>query len=250
MSQDNFDSTIQDVQSANPEQVSHTEQTEQTSQEATPESIDYKVKFGESSKEALRLLEETREKDRIIAELQANQDRGANYDQTMESLYPGFDQLDAEAQANIIAFSEGITKKVRDEFSQDPAIAFTRKTYNENVWDNAFNTVLNKYPELEDSKEEFKTKYFNANNVPSNIENILDDVAKIHLFDKAREIGAKDEQSRQSRVEMERATGGDRTVSAGRTLDEWNRMAQDNPAKFALLSKEYHADLTSGKLKE
>ena len=249
MSQDNFDSTIQDVQSGtNPEQVNHTEQTEQTSQEAAPESIDYKVKFGESSKEALRLLEETREKDRIIAELQANYDRGASHDQTMESLYPGFEQLDAEAQANIIAFSEGITKKVREEFSQDPAIAYSRKTYNENVWDNAFNTVLNKYPELADSKEEFKSKYFNANNVPSNIESILDDVAKIHLFDKAKEIGAKDEQSRQSRVETERATGGDRTVSAGRTLEEWNRLAMENPSEFAAQSSKYNEDLASGKI--
>lgn len=249
MSQDNFDSTIQDVQNGtNPEQVNHTEQTVQTSQEAEPESIDYKVKFGESSKEALRLLEETREKDRIIAELQANYDRGASQDQTMESLYPGFEQLDADAQANIIAFSEGITKKVREEFSQDPAIAYSRKTYNENVWDNAFNTVLNKYPELADSKEEFKSKYFNANNVPSNIENILDDVAKIHLFDKAKEIGAKDEQSRQSRVETERSTGGDRTVSAGRTLEEWNRLAMENPSEFAAQSSKYNEDLSSGKI--
>lgn len=249
MSQDNFDKDIHDAQDANQDTTYQPEQTEQTDQEAAPETVDYKVKFTESSREALRLLEESREKDRIIAELQASNERGDSHAQTMENLYPGFEQLDAEAQANLIAFSEGITKKVRDEFSQDPAIAYSRKNYNESVWDKAFQNVLIQYPELVDSKEEFKSKYFNANNVPSNVEEILGDVAKIHLFDKARNIGAEDEKNRQKRADVERATGGDRNISTSRTLDDWYKLSQENPAKFAEMSKEYNSDLEAGRLK-
>lgn len=253
MSQDNFDKDIVDAQaSAN---LDNTDQTDGTStkpdQEAEPET-DWKEKFINSQKGALELLEDKkrleREKEELLAKTQAAQE--SQSEQTMEDLYPGFEQLDPEAQANIIAFRQGIAKQVREEFLQDPAIAFTRRTFNESVFDNALNAVVSQYPELADSKEEFKNKTFNPNNVPSNIEEILKDLAKAHLFDKAREMGAKDEQSRQSRTETERASGGNRDVPTGRSLDDWTRMAQENPAKFAELSKEYHADLSTGKLRE
>lgn len=248
MSTDNFDKDIQDVQAGtNLEDQNQSENTEnKTEQDAEP-VVDYEVKFKESSKEALRLLEENK----TLRAQKATQDAiEATQGQTMESLYPGFEQLSQAEQANILAFSEGLTKKVRDEFNKDPSIAFARKNYNEATWDHGFNAVLAQYPELAESKDEFKTKYFNVNNVPENIDSILMDVAKIYLFDKARSLGAEDEKSRQSRIDTERSTAGDRTVKASRSLEDWNRMAQDNPAKFASMSKEYHADVESGKLKE
>jgi len=246
---DTFDKELQDAQAgANQEDTSQTDGTSiKPDQEAEP-GIDYEVKFKESSKEALRLLEENKALKKEVEERKAVVEESQG--QTMESLYPGFEQLDAEAQANLIALSEGIAKKNKEEFYKDPAIAFARKNYNESKWDSAFATVTNQYPELLDSKDEFKSKYFNVNNVPENIDAILGDIAKIYLFDKARSIGAEDEKARQERIESERATGGDRDVSSSRTLEDWQRMAQDNPAKFAQMSKEYHADLQSGKLKE
>ena len=67
------------------------------------------------------------------------------------------------------------------------------KQYNEQVFDSALNKTIEKYPELSSDKENFKNKYYNVNNVPANIETILGDVAKIYLFDKAKEIGAREE---------------------------------------------------------
>ncbi len=77
---------------------------------------------------------------------------------------------------------------------------------------------------------------------------MLKDLAKVHLFDKAKEIGAKDAIEKASHYEIERANGGDKTPTAARSLADWSRMAQDNPAEFAKHSKEYKADLESGRL--
>jgi hypothetical protein len=242
MSIDNFDKDIQDVQQgANPEQVDQIETTIQTNQDAEPE-IDYKVKFAESAKEAQRLYHENEE----LKKLQAEESVGNP--QTVENLYPGFEDLDADAQANLLAYTNAITGKAKDEIYKDPAIAFARKQFNESKWNGAFDSVTSKYPELANSKEEFKQKYFNANNVPENIDSILDDVAKIYLFDKARLMGAEDERTRQERVDLERSTGGDRVAKSTRSIEDWQRMAESNPAEFAKHAKEYHADLESGKL--
>jgi hypothetical protein len=247
---DNFDTEIQDAQDANPEQFDQAETTDQTTQEAAPE-IDYSVKFKESQKEALRLYEENkalREKAELAERLQADQQE--TEDQTTEPLYPGFEELDEEAQATLTAYTHAVTSKTKEELYKDPAIAFARRSYNEKMWDGALDNVLSKYPELSEHKAEFKTKYFNVNNVPQNVESILGEIAKGYLYDKAREIGAQEERQKQSRVDAERNTGGDRNVRTSRSLDEWRRIAEENPAKFALLTKEYHEDLRSGKLKE
>jgi len=249
-----FDKEIKDAGNpANPATPPQGTVPEPTGTKPNPEAgqdVDYKTKFAESSKEALRLLAEN---ERLAKELAAKGNtpptpQGAAA--TTESLYPGFEELDPEAQKNLIAYTDSITKRAKDEIYKDPAISFARSTYNENKWDKAFESVVSKYPELKNSKDEFKTKYFNPSNTPDNIENILGDVAKIYLFDKAKEIGAKEEQDRAGRIDMERASGGDKTPQPSRSLDDWRRMAQENPMKFASLSKEYKADLDAGKLRE
>lgn len=223
--------------------------------------VDYKKKFSESSSEALRLLAENKEKDRLLAEAQAEKERLArelaekgnqdlNPDEFTETLYPGFEQLDPEAQENLIKFTKNITKKAQDEILKDPAIAFARNSYSEKVWDGAFQSVAQKYPELSTNKDDFKAKYFKAGNVPPNIEKILEDIAKMYLFDRAKEIGAREEKEKADRIELERTTGGDKKPKASRTLEEWARIARENPAQFAKMSKEYHADLQAGKLQE
>jgi hypothetical protein len=166
----------------------------------------------------------------------------------MENLYPGFEQLDKEAQDNLINYTNIVTKRAKDEILKDPAIAFARNNYSETKWNNAFESVATKFPELKTDKENFKAKYFKAGNVPNNIENILEDIAKIHLFDKAKEIGAKEEKAKTDRIDTERSTGGDRTPKSVRSLEDWQRMANENPQKFASLSKEYNSDIESGKI--
>lgn len=217
-------------------------------QQPEGEQIDYKTKFSESSKEALRLLEENKRKDAEIERLAnlATEDE-PNAD---DNLYPGFEDLELDAQENLKEYTRNVEKSVRDNIYKDPAIAFARQAYNEKKWNDAFDTISSTIPTLKDLKDEFKTKYFSPHNVPDNIENILQDVAKIYLFDKAKDIGAMEEQQRASRIETERNSGGDNSPTAGRSLADWQRMQQENPGKFAKESKSFFADLASGKLKE
>lgn len=244
---------IEAAKKANPQpdgQGTETEPTDKKPEGEAEPPIDYQTKFSESSKEALRLLEENKAKDAEIERLRLLAEKGTEETPTIDDLYPGFNELDPEAQANLNAFAQTVSKRTKDEIYKDPAISFARATYNESKFDKALTEVVKKYPDLANSKEEFKTKYFNANNTPDNIESILLDVAKIYLFDKARDIGAKEEKERNDRVDMERTTGGDKTPTSSRTLEDWHRMAQENPAKFAKMSKEYNADVASGKLKQ
>lgn len=250
MNQDpnSFDAEIVDAQSANPEapaEGTETEITENPTQEAEPE-VDYRNKFAESAKEAQRLFKENQEKDRLIAELTA---KGTEETPPANDLYPGFEELDAEAQANLIAYTDMVSKRAIDSVYKDPAIAFARTTYNETKFDKALAEVVSKYPELANSKDEFKNKFFNPSNTPDNIDVILEDMAKIHLFEKAKEIGAMEEKQKANRIDLERATGGEKAPTSSRSLEDWHRMMQENPAQFAKHSKEYNDDLASGKLK-
>ena len=242
-----FEEVNQDA-NANPDtnQGTGTETTENPTVEAEPQ-IDYQTKFSESSKEALRLYEENKAKDAEIERLRQLAEQGTS---PTNDLYPGFETLDEEAQANLIAYTDMVTKRTMESVYKDPAISFARTTYNESKFDKAFAEVASKYPDLNSSKDEFKAKYFNANNTPDNIATILEDVAKIHLFDKARDIGAKEEQQKANRIDLERTTGGEKAPTSSRSLEDWQRMAQENPAKFAQHSKEYNADLASGKLRQ
>jgi len=246
--------TFEDVNkdaNANPDVTPQSTETETTANpmlDAEP-AIDYERKFAESSKEALRLLEETRAKEAEIERLRQELEAKGEVTPTDDEVYPGFEELDHEAQANLTAYTNMIKKQTKDELYKDPAISFAVRTYNESKFDKAMAEVLTKYPNLAETKDKFKAKYFNPTNTPDNIEAILDDVAKIHLFDEAKKIGAEEEKQKANRIDLERTTGGDRNpTTVTRSLEDWNRMAQDNPAEFAKHSKEYHADLASGKI--
>jgi hypothetical protein len=97
--------------------------------------------------------------------------------------------------------------------------------------------------------DEFKTKHFNKDNVPSNIKEIMTQLAKSELFDKAKDLGSKEAQEQAStRIDIERAGGGDKSPKTVRSIEDWHKLAQDNPAKFAKMSSEYNSDMESGKL--
>lgn len=242
-----FDKEIEDAQKgANPETPTpeRTEQKETVKTE--PETVDYREKFVNSSKEAQRLLKENQEKDKKIAELEGKTTRP----EATDDLIPGFENLDPEQQDGLIAYTNAVTKRTRDEIYKDPAIAFAKQNYNESKFNNALDLVVAQFPALAANKEEFKALYFNANNVPDNIQEILESMAKVYLFDKAHDIGAEEAKAAAERVQLEDTTGGDRTPTARRTLSDWELMARTNPAKFASLKKEYEADIESGQLKE
>lgn len=258
MTQDpnSFDQELKDGQNPNPEnQDKGTEGKDNPNNPApgTEQVVDYQKKFSESSREAQRLLEEKKkleaelsEKDRLLSEKGSQEIAPGE----ITELYPGFEQLEPEAQENLIKFTQNITRKAQAEILKDPAIAYSRNVYSEKRWDDAFESIAQKYPELKENKDDFKVKYYKPGSVPNNIENILEDVSKIYLFDKAKDIGAREAKAKEDRIELERATGGDKAPVATRDLSDWQRMAQENPAKFAKLSKEFQSDVQSGKLKE
>lgn len=244
------DNTVENA-NANSQEVIKGTQENDNSVNATVENVvstvDYATKFSESSKEAQRLYQENKALKEAL-ELKDNvQEQGAHVQNT-DNFYPGFEDLDENAKNNLIAYTNTVTKRAKEEIYRDPAIAFAKKQYNEQVWDSAFNKAIQEYPELADTKSEFKSKYFNVNNVPENIESILKDVAKIHLFDKAKEIGAKEQSEKAGRIDLERSTAGSKDPQVKRSLEDWNRMAQENPAKFSSLSKEFNADMSGGKI--
>lgn len=249
---------VQDVKDTNPEQPT-TEKTENIDNN-NPETIDYKTKFSESSKEALRLLEENKAKEAELAAREAEIERlskeieskkDTSYSDGTE-LYPGFNYLSEEEKKNLMAYTDSVRQSALKEIYNDPAIASAKQSYNERVWDSALDEVVKTIPQLADPNEraEFKSKYFRADNVPANIKDILPDVAKIYLFDKAKDIGAQEAlQREQERIDTERQQGGDNTPSASRSLEYWTNLAQSNPAEFAKRANEYNEDLKSGKLK-
>lgn len=227
-----FDEEVADATIANPD----------TDAQGT-EPIDYKTKFTFSSQEAIRLKSENDRKDAIIAQLEANKATDiTNYPDAEEELYPNFSDLDEDAKQNLLAYTETVKRSVREDIYKDPALAFARSNYNEKKWDDAFATITEKYPDIKVNSADFKTQYFNPQNVPENISEILQDVAKIYLFNKAEEIGASKERSKADRIEHDAGTGGEKTASTRRSMEDWLYMSQTNPAKFASLSKEYDAD--------
>jgi len=247
---ENKDQTpVEDVQT-NPQGTEQTETTVKPTEEiATPE-VDYKTKFSESTREAQRLLEELKAKEAEIDAIRAREsERGTSYGNNSGELYPGFEELGKEEQERLLSYTNSIKNKVKEDVYNDPAIAFSRQLYNEKRWNEAFDQAATKFPELREAKDDFKKRFYNQNNVPDNINNIVDDLSKIYLFEKAKDIGAKEATEQNNRIEIERSKGGTKSPVASRSLEDWHKLMETNPAEFAKRSKEYNSDLESGKLK-
>ena len=243
-----FDKEIEDAEQANP-QANVDKGTEQTATGKTEEDAnlpDYRVKFVESAKEAQRLF---KEKADLEAEVNRLKQGTRPLPDATDDLVPGFSEMTPSEQDNLVAYTNAVTKRVLDGVQANPAIAYAQQSYNENKFNNALDLVLAEFPDLSGSKSEFKTLYFNPQNVPDNISDILRDMAKVYLFDRAKSIGADEAMQTQDRVQLEDTTGGERGATARRTLADWNEIAK-NPAKFATMAKEYQADLDSGLLTE
>jgi len=255
MEKEEANSVVEEVEvaeEANPQENDKGTQEIENSPNAVADNvasaIDYSKKFSESSKEAQRLLDENKTlkkelelKDTVVEPKAPQQD--------IDTLYPGFEELDEDAQKNLIAYTDTVTRKAAENLQKDPAYAFAQKQYHENKWNSALESTIQKYPELAKTKDEFKSKYFNPRSVPDNIEEILGDIAKIHLFDQAKDIGAKESEKKQSQVDLERSTSSsNKETKVSRTLEDWDRMAKESPTKFRKLSKEFNEDISSGKI--
>lgn len=250
-----FDKEVENAQNANSQTKENGTQENDNSKNANVENvastIDYQKKFSESSKEALRLLEVEKLKDIEIERLRQElvlKDTTRETVSNTNNNYPGFENLDEETQNGISSIISLAKKQAVEELRKDPAYAYALKQHNELTFDNALQKTISKYPELAESKDEFKSKYYNVNNVPTNIEQILGELAKSHLFDKAREIGARELTETNQHIELERSTAGKKESTARRSLEDWTRMQQEEPQKFLSLSKEFNDDMNTGKI--
>lgn len=228
MNEENIQTSVEDVQ------VTNLHETEKIDTIEANNDIDYKTKFSESSKEALRIREENIRLANEIEELRIKaESNGGNYANNSEQIIPGFDHLSDEEQRNLLAYTESIRNTVKNELYKDPAIARAKIQYNESVWNEAFNEVSSKIPQLADMKDEFKANHFDPNNVPSNIKDLMEKAAKIYIFDNAEEIGRQKGIEQANRLDIERAHGGDKTPAVERTPEDWEQMRISNPVKFA-----------------
>lgn len=242
-----FDEELQDAQEANPE--IEDEGTEETETPTTPDStgIDYETKFKASAAEAQRLYEENKRLRELAEAKQAesNQERdNFNTNPTdVNELYPGFEHLDEDAQRSLLAYTNAVKKKTIEEVYKDPDLQYIKTEVKEKRWNQAFETVAKELPELQDHLIDFRARYYNPNADIDPV--VLKELAKSFLFDKAKDIGAREALERANRVNLEDIGGGDKTPQhASRSLEDWQRMARTNPAKFASLSKEYNEDLS------
>jgi len=230
--EDTNNQTPQDVLDTNLEETT-TETTENIYIEPAKPDVDYRTKFTESSKEALRIREELKKANMEIEELRQ---KGANYSDDSSDI-PGFEHMSEEERQNIISFSDSVTRKALDKVYKDPAIARARQSYNESTWLQAFDEVATKFPDIKAEKDFFKSNFFNSEkDTPSNIAELLEKEAKLHLYDKAEEMGAKKVAEKNERIEIDRANSGDKTPKTTRTDEDWANLQYTNPVKF---SEEY-----------
>jgi hypothetical protein len=245
-SNENLNENVEAVADTNSYEETQRTQENENSTNAISEvaqTIDYQKKFSESSKEALRLHEENK---KLREELELKDT--PQYEDNTENLYPGFNDLDEESKSNLLNYTETVTNKAAEKLKKDPAYAFALRQYSETKFNNALDKVVQKYPDLIQDKDTFRSKYYKPSIVPDNIEEILDTLAKTYLFDKAKEIGAREAEEKLNRFDSERVTAGKKESTVTRSLDDWARMARENPTKFAALADQYKSDLESGKI--
>lgn len=243
MNEENIQTSTEDTLIVNPSETEKIDNIEANN------DIDYKTKFSESSKEALRIRDENIRLKNEMDELRRQPElNGGNYTDNSEQIIPGFDHLSDEEQKNLIAYTDSIKQATLRELNKNPAIANATRQYNESVWNEAFNEVSSQYPDLADFKDEFKANHFNPTSVPTNVKELMTQTAKLYLFDKSEARGIQKGIEMAGRLDIERANGGDKTPQTERTLEDWQQLQISNPVKFAQESAKFNDDMKSGKL--
>lgn len=174
--------------------------------------IDYKEKFSESKREALRIREEAKEKDRKIAELEAKLNNETPSDTELSGKYPDWEFKEEDEKM-----------RIRNEESREKRL---RQLEEKIAWDNDYNKILKKYPQLADSEEEFKDEAYKYPKSTS-----LDIIAKSFLFDRN---GAEHTNTTPARPGLESKSGGPKApLSTGPTLEDITRLRKEEPQKYA-----------------
>lgn len=168
-----------------------------------------------------------------------------------EKNIPDFDLLDDSTQANLRAIFQAMDRRLQKNLDNDPGVKLARQTFAAQKWDESFNRIAPAFgTRLTEKREDFRARYFQANNVPDNIDEILTQLGKSYLYDQALEDGAAQERERNERIDPLRGTGGPKTPVSGMTIDDWERLRKTNPKAFAARSKEFDEQMASGQLDE
>lgn len=168
-----------------------------------------------------------------------------------EKQIPNFELLDDDTQANLRAIFGAMNSQLDRRLNSDPGVVYGRQVVNEQKWDRAFEAIAPAFgQDLIAAKADFKSKYFQKDNVPDNIQEILTTLAKSYLYDTAAERGAQQARELDERIDPERGQGGPKIPTPSMSIDDWERLRLNNPKEFARRSKEFNEAMSTGKLAE
>lgn len=117
----------------------------------------------------------------------------------------------------------------------DPAFQGTLKSSNISRLDQAFDKLSKEegYEPLMTYKQEIIERYFQDSlAIPEDVYSVLKPIAGSVLFEHRAEI-SEGEKPKHDRVEMLGGQGGDKKLSPARSIEYWERLAQENPQDFA-----------------
>lgn len=181
--------------------------------ELPSEPVDYKKKFSESSREVQRILEESKLKDKKIAELEANKPPS---EEEFAKTYPDWEFLSDE-QKGFIKRQEQLEKDIRD-------------MKEEKAWQNDFSTAVKKFPQLAGKEKEFKDYCYQF---PKGIN--AETLAKSFLFEES-----KPEVPKEPRKGLEKPTGGraGKVPPQEMTLADIKRLRETNEKLYIKMIRE------------
>lgn len=119
--------------------------------------------------------------------------------------------------------------------ASDPAFQGTLKNSNLSRLDHAFEKLAQEegYEPLLTYKAEIIERYFQDTlAIPEDVYSVLKPIAGSVLFEHRAEIAEMDK-PKHDRVEMLGGQGGDKKVSPARSIEYWERLAQESPQEFA-----------------
>lgn len=196
-------------------ETEETPQTQVVEGSPAPE-VDYKEKFSESKKEALRIREEAKEKDLKIAELETK----------LKNETPSEAEL-AKKHADWEFKDESEKTRIRSEEAREKRVQELEEKL---AWKEDFENVTNEFPQLKETDfKEYAYKY------PKSVD--LKTLAKSYLYE--HKVEPTKTEPVKERKGLEVPTGGSGKVPSGAmTLKDVENLRNNNPRLYAKMIRE------------
>ena len=196
--------------------------------EVTPPEVDYKKKFGESTTENQRIMEEKKKLEEDKAELESKLAQKASEtpsDEELRRKYPDWDLLDENGQ-----------EAIKREIDRENRV---RKLEEKAAWEGDFKTLLAKpeYASLKEKEADFKAFAYANPTVKS-----LEILAQSFLFKSG--VKVEETETPPKRQGLEKPTKGPvETSQVGLTLAQITALRKEQPKRYLKMVRE-------GKLKD